>query len=128
MSTAAFFFRRAIEESMQHDYPRGVASGNLYLAEMLQQTGHADSSLFYMMRALPIAHYIKAPDLLLRSYTAFAKYYQSKGNNDSTVKYQSLIIKLNDSIFNAKQAQQFQNIDFDATATEATDRDCENSI
>jgi len=115
MSTAAFFFRRAIEESMQHDYPRGVASGNLYLAEMLQQTGHADSSLFYMMRALPIAHYIKAPDLLLRSYTAFAKYYQSKGNNDSTVKYQSLIIKLNDSIFNAKQAQQFQNIDFDAT-------------
>jgi len=63
---------------------------------------------------LPIAHYIKAPNLLLRSYTALAKYYQSAGNNDSTVKYQSLIIKLNDSVFNAKQVQQFQNIDFDA--------------
>ena len=111
MSTAAFFFRRAIEESMQHDYPRGVASGNLYLAEMFHQ---GDSSLFYMARALPIAQYMKAPDLLLRSYKAFAGYYQSKGNNDSTVKYQSLIIKLNDSIFNAKQVQQFQNIDFDA--------------
>ena len=113
-NTAAIFFRRAIEESRQHDYPRGVASGNLYLAEILEQTGQADSSLFYLRRALPIAHYIKAPNLLLRSYTALAKYYQSAGNNDSTVKYQSLIIKLNDSVFNAKQVQQFQNIDFDA--------------
>jgi two-component system, NtrC family, sensor kinase len=114
MNTAAIFFRRAIEESRQHDYPRGVASGNLYLAEILQQTGQADSSLFYLRKALPIAHYIKAPNLLLRSYTALAKYYQSAGNNDSIVKYQSLIIKLDDSVFNAKQAQQFQNIDFDA--------------
>jgi signal transduction histidine kinase len=36
------------------------------------------------------------------------------GNNDSTVKYQALIIKIKDSLFNDKQAQQFQNIDFDA--------------
>jgi two-component system, NtrC family, sensor kinase len=114
MSTAAYFFRRAIEESMRHDYPRGVASGNLYLAEMLQQTGEADSSLFYMRQALPIARYIKAPNLLLRSYRDFAKYYQSVRNNDSTVKYQALIIKLNDSVYNVKQVQQFQNIDFDA--------------
>ena len=115
MDLAAYFFRRAIEESQKHDYPRGVASGNLYLAEILQQTGQADSSLFYMRQALPIAHYMKAPNLLLRSYRDFAKYYQSVRNNDSTVKYQSLIIKLNDSMFNAKQVQQFQNIDFDAT-------------
>jgi len=114
MNTAAIFFRRAIEESQRHDYPRGVASGNLYLAEMLLQTGAPDSSLFYARRALPIAHYIKAPNLLLRSYRALTKYYQSAGNADSTVKYQSLIIKLNDSLDNAKQVQQFQNIDFDA--------------
>jgi signal transduction histidine kinase len=113
MNTATIFFRRAIEESRQ-EYPRGVASGNLYLAEILEQTGQLDSSLLYIRRALPIARYIKAPNLLLRSYTALAKYYQSAGNNDSIVKYQSLIIKLNDSVFNAKQAQQFQNIDFDA--------------
>ena len=33
-------------------------------------------------------------------------------NNDSTVKYQALIIKINENLFNSKQAQQFQNIDF----------------
>ena len=115
LNTAANFFRRAIDESMKHYYLRGVASGNLYLAETLQKTGRPDSSLFYMRSALPIARYIKAPNLILRSYTDLAKYYQSAGNSDSTVKYQSLIIKLNDSLFNSKQVQQFQNIDFDAT-------------
>jgi signal transduction histidine kinase len=53
------------------------------------------------------------PDLLLRSYTALSKYYHSTGNNDSIVKYQALMIKIKDSLFNDKQAQQFQNIDFD---------------
>ncbi len=86
MNTAANFFRRAIDESMKHYYLRGVASGNLYLAETFQRTGRPDSSLFYMRSALPIARYIKAPDLILRSYTALAKYYQSAGNSDSTVK------------------------------------------
>src|SRR4030095_7127882 len=99
MNTAAIFFRRAIEESRQHDYPRGVASGNLYLAEILEKTGQADSSLFYIRLALPIARNVKAANLLLRSYTALARYYQSAGNNDSIVKYQSLIIKLNDSVY-----------------------------
>ncbi len=76
--------------------------------------GHPDSSLFYMRSALPIAQYLNAPDLFQRTYTALAKYYQSAGNNDSAVKYQALIIKINDSLFNSKQTQQFQNIDFDA--------------
>jgi len=115
MSIAANYFRQAIEESRRHYYFRGVASGRLYLAEIFEKTGRPDSSLFYMQSALPIAHYINAPDLLLRSYTALAKYYQSARNNDSTVKYQALIIKIKDSLFNDKQAQQFQNIDFDAT-------------
>jgi len=114
MSTAANYFRQAIEESRRHYYFRGMASGELYLAETFEKTGRPDSSLFYMQSALPIAHYLNAPDLLLRSYTALAKYYQSASNNDSTVKYQALIIRIKDSLFNDKQAQQFQNIDFDA--------------
>jgi hypothetical protein len=52
--------------------------------------------------ALPIAQYLNAPDLFQRTYTALAKYYQSTGNNDSAVKYQSLIIKIKDSLFQLK--------------------------
>jgi len=114
INTAKDFFRRAIEESERHYYFRGVAAGNLYLAEAFQETGHPDSTLFYLRSALPVAEYLNAPDLFQRTYTALAKYYQSVKNNDSAVKYQSLIIKINDSLFNRKQMQQFQNIDFDA--------------
>jgi signal transduction histidine kinase len=42
-----------------------------------------------------------------------ADYYKTANNNDSAVKYQSLIININDTLFNTKQAQQFQNIEFD---------------
>jgi len=52
--------------------------------------------------------------LLLRSYTRLNRYYSIAGNKDSIVKYQALIIKANDDRFNEKQAQEFQNIDFDA--------------
>jgi signal transduction histidine kinase len=114
VNTAVDFFRRAIEESRRHYYFRGVAAGSLYLAEAFQKTGHTDSTLFYLRSALPIAQYLNAPDLFQRAYTALAKYYQSAGNNDSAVKYQSLIIRINDSLFNSKRDQQFQNIDFDA--------------
>jgi signal transduction histidine kinase len=89
-----------------------VAS-NLFIADFYRQSGNTDSSLHYIKDALRVAHYLEAPDLLLRSYTALSEYHKATGNNDSAVKYQSLIIKINDSLFNSKQAQQFQNIDFD---------------
>ena len=114
VNTATDFFKKAIEESERHYYFRGVAAGNLYLAEAFEKTGQPDSTLFYLRSALPVAEYLNAPDLFQRTYTALAKYYQSVKNNDSAVKYQSLIIKINDSLFNSKQGQQFQNIDFDA--------------
>lgn len=107
------YFKKGLAESDEHGYYRGVVASNLALGDLFKQSGEADSSLYYIKNGLPTAYFLNAPDLLLRSYTALADFYKRKGNNDSTVKYQSLIIKINDSLFNSKQAQQFQNIDFD---------------
>ena len=60
-----------------------------------------------------MAKYQNIPSLLLRSYTTFSGLYKATNNSDSIVKYQRMIIQMNDSIFNSKQAQLFQNIDFD---------------
>jgi signal transduction histidine kinase/predicted negative regulator of RcsB-dependent stress response len=111
--TAREYFRKALAESDEHKYFRGVVACNLALADLFKQTGDPDSGLYYIQNGLPVAYFLKAPDLLLRSYTALADFYKRKGISDSTVKYQSLIIKINDSLFNSKQVQQFQNIDFD---------------
>ncbi len=111
--SAIYYYRRALDASKENYYFRGVAASNLAIADIHKQTGRPDSNLFYIRNALVSAYDLDAPDLFLRTYTALASYYKTSGNNDSAVKYQSMIININDSLFNAKQAQQFQNIDFD---------------
>lgn len=111
---AAEYYKKAVVASAHKNYyPRGVVASDLLLAEYYKQQGNQDSSFYYINNALAVAMDINGPDLLQRSYTALTDYYKARKNNDSTVKYQSLIIKINDSLFNSKQAQQFQNIDLD---------------
>ena len=107
------YFKRGVTESEEHYYYRGVVASNLALADINKNSGYSDSILYYVQNALPVAHYLNSPDLLQRSYTALADYYKIKQNSDSALKYQSLIIKINDSLFNSKRVQEFQNIDFD---------------
>ncbi|MFI5155491.1 MAG: ATP-binding protein [Chitinophagales bacterium] len=107
------YVRRAKLVSFEQNYLRGVVACDLFLADLYRESGNADSSFHYANSALSVAHYLNVPDLLLRSYNALAGLYKSSQNKDSTVKYQELIIKMNDSIFNSKQLQLFQNVDFD---------------
>lgn len=106
------YYRQSLVASRKQNYFRGVVASNLLLADSYKQSQKRDSVFYYIKDALSVAEYLNAPELLLRSYTALTDYYRTTDNNDSTVKYQALIIKINDSLFNSKQAQQFQNIDF----------------
>ena len=91
-----------------------MAAGDLLLADYHFESGKNDSAFLYIEDALSVAQNLNAPDLLLRSYTRLSRYYGIAGNNDSIVKYQALVIKINEDRFNTKQAQEFQNIDFDS--------------
>jgi signal transduction histidine kinase len=106
------YYTRSLVASAENGYFRGVVASNLLLADYYISSGKKDSAYSYIKDALTAAQNLDAPDLLLRSYTAFTHYYRDAANNDSTVKYQGLIIKINDSLFNKKQTQEFQNIDF----------------
>ncbi len=106
------YYRKSLVASAEHGYFRGVVASNLLLADYYIQSRKKDSAFLHIKYALTAAQNLDAPDLLLRSYKEFTRYYRIAGNNDSTVKYQALIIKINDSLFNSKQAQEFQNIDF----------------
>ncbi len=108
---AKSFFKRALIESQANEYFRGAAASDLELAELFRASGKSDSSQYHIRHALRVANYLKAPDLSLRCYTALVDIYK-KSNIDSTVKYQALIIQINKETFNAKQVQQFQNIDY----------------
>jgi C4-dicarboxylate-specific signal transduction histidine kinase len=83
------------------------------MSDIKTKQGETDSGYYYARSALQTAEQLGLPDLLLRSYTVMADFYKQMNNNDSIVKYQGLIIGIKDSLFNSKQARQFQNIDFD---------------
>ena len=112
ISMANEYYSKSLVASSENGYFRGVVASSILLGEYYLQSGKRDSAFKHIKDALDAAQNLDAPDLLLRSYTAFASYYQIAGNNDSIVKYQALIIKINESIFNSKQSQEFQNIDF----------------
>lgn len=105
------YFRKARDTSTVTEYFRGVVASHLALADVYRNSGQLDSALHYARSGLPVAYALNAPDLLLRSFKALTEYYTITHSSDSTVKYQALIIRINDSLFNSKQAQQFQNID-----------------
>ena len=112
-SLANEYYRKSLIASAEQGYFRGIVASNLLLADYYTGIGKTDSAFGYIKDGLSTALHLNAPDLLLRSYTALNRYYHSTGNNDSIVKYQALMINIKDSLFNDKQAQQFQNIDFD---------------
>jgi tetratricopeptide (TPR) repeat protein len=108
---AAEYYKKAVAASAyQNYYPRGVVASDILLADLYKQSGQRDSSFLYIKHALDVAYDLNAPELLQRSYKAMADYYKTANNNDSAVKYQSLIININDTLFNTKQTQQFQKL------------------
>ena len=117
--SAIHYFRQALDASTEYYYFRGVAASNRELGEIKKQMGQYDSCLFYLRNAQIAAHNLDAPEVFLSSYKALADYFKTVGNNDSAVKYQSLIIKISDSLFNSKRIQEFQNIDFDEQQRQA---------
>jgi signal transduction histidine kinase len=132
ISTAIEYYKKCLTASAEQGYYRGLVAGNLLLADYYSESGKKDSVFTSITNAFSAAQKMNSPDLSLRVYTALSRYYGSRGNNDSTVKYQALIIKINDSLFNVKQAQQFQNIDFDEQQRkeelQATEKEYKNRL
>lgn len=108
---AKAYFKKALRESYENNYYRGVVASDLELADLYKASAR-DSNLYHIRHGLAMANQLNAPDLSLRCYSALAEVYR-KVNADSTVKYQTLVIQINKEFLNAKQVQQFQNIDFD---------------
>jgi len=105
-------FKRSLKASHEQNYLRGTVVANLMLSDVFTRQNKKDSGLYYANSALVLAQHVNAANLLLRTYKALNFSYKSEGIKDSSLKYQELIIKMNDSLFNVKQSQQFQNIDF----------------
>jgi two-component system NtrC family sensor kinase len=107
------YFRRSAVVSKEYGYSRGYVAGSLLLADFFVAAGVKDSALIHIRNAEQVVNNLKSLDLSLRTYNTWARYYRLVNNNDSIVKYQALIIKVTNNIFNARSLQQFENIKFE---------------
>jgi signal transduction histidine kinase len=110
---ATEYIRAALSESRRQSYLRGQIASSLLLSVISRRRQKMDSSLYFANSALALAQQVNSPDLLLRTYSEMVEFYTTSKRADSTAKYQAFIIQLKDSLFNSKQAQEFQNVDFD---------------
>ena len=109
------YIKNAVAASSAEEYFRGVIAGELLLSDLYRKMNLLDSSLYFGTEGLALAKQMNAPDLLQRSYAVLASYYRTTHNLDSTIKYIDLVNEMNAKNFNARQAQEFQNIEFDET-------------
>jgi len=107
------YYRRSLVASKQYGYSRGYVAAGLLLAEHFIGAGQKDSAFYHIFNAEKVTKTLNAPALSLRTYNTWARYYYLENNNDSIVKYQALIIKLSNNLFNTRNVQQFVNIDFE---------------
>jgi signal transduction histidine kinase len=110
---AAAYLRSALKESQVKTYTRGEIAASLLLSAIARKQGKTDSSFYFTNRSVLLAQQMGSPDLLLRTWSELVEIYNSLGRDDSTAKYQRLIIAMKDSVFSSKQAQLFQNIYFE---------------
>jgi signal transduction histidine kinase len=108
---ATTYFREAVKEGRE-EYPRGAVAASIDNGALFSLPENKDSALWYAYNSLELASGMEAPQLILRAYTLLGNIYRRTGKDDSAVKYLGLVIKMKDSQFNAKQAQQFENVDF----------------
>ncbi|HEX6890828.1 MAG TPA: ATP-binding protein [Chryseolinea sp.] len=106
------YFRRSAVVSKEYGYSRGYVAANLLLADYFIGVGTKDSALNYVRNAEQVAKTLDSPELFLRTFNTWARYYSLDHNSDSLVKYQALIIKVTNDLFNTRNLQQFENIDF----------------
>ena len=107
------YFRKSAVVSKDYGYSRGYVAASLLLADYFIEVGAKDSALNYVRNAEQVAKTLNSPDLSLRAYNTWARYYYLENNNDSLVKYQAMIIKVSNSLFTTRNLQQFENIDFE---------------
>jgi signal transduction histidine kinase len=110
---AGVYLRSALKASQHTEYTRGEIASGLLLSAMARKQGKTDSSFYFTNTSLLLAQQMRSPDLLLRTWSELVEIYNLLNRNDSTAKYQALIIAMKDSLFNSKQSQLFHNIYFD---------------
>ena len=101
--SAGKYYKSALTASKEQDNLKDIINANLSIAKWLRKTGLADSSLFYIRKALSVSQSLGVSSGCRNAYNSLFNSYKVLGNKDSAFAYLQLAKSLGDSLDNVER-------------------------
>ncbi|HSZ34001.1 MAG TPA: ATP-binding protein [Puia sp.] len=126
------YYRSAIATGLTQNNVFDIVNTYTFLAQMYQETGKMDSSIWYAKEVLHKSGYSSFRHGTLDVLGILAQDYKLSHQNDSALKYLELRISMNDILFNKEKSRNIQALSFNETLhqqeLEATRKQYENQV
>ncbi|MDO7850208.1 ATP-binding protein [Hymenobacter convexus] len=109
---AKAFYRASIAESKQVQHLRSLNFSYVGLATLYQQQGQSDSSIYYARLGCQAAQTNGFLRGVLNASTLLTQDFKDRHNADSALKYQSLKIIMQDTLFGQEKVMRLQSLNY----------------
>jgi signal transduction histidine kinase len=112
VAQARIFYRESIAESRKVHHLRGLNFAYVGLAQLYQQIGRPDSSIYYARLGNQAAQANGFLRGVLNASTLLTQDFRVRGNSDSALKYQSLMLVMKDTLFGQEKVMRLQTLNY----------------
>lgn len=126
VAQARAFYRASIAESQQVQHLRSLHFAYVGLATLYQQLGRVDSSIYYARLGCQAAQTNGFLRGVLNASALLTQDFKTQNRADSALKYQSLLLVMQDTLFGQEKVMRLQSLDYreqqrarEAVATQA---------
>ena len=112
VAQARTYYHQSITESKKVGHLRSLNFAYVGLAELYQQIGRLDSSIYYARLGCQAGRTNGFLRGVLNASTLLTKDFKRRGLPDSALKYQSLVLVMKDTLFGQEKVMRLQNLNY----------------
>lgn len=112
VAQARRYYHQSIAESKKVGHLRSLNFAYVGLAELYQQIGRPDSSIYYARLGCQAGRTNGFLRGVLNASTLLTRDFKRRGPPDSTLKYQSLMLVMKDTLFGQEKVMRLQNLNY----------------
>ncbi|WP_236049847.1 ATP-binding protein [Hymenobacter negativus] len=112
VAQARIFYRESIAESRKVHHLRSLNFAYVGLAQLYQQIGRTDSSIYYARLGCQAARDNGFLRGVLNASSLLTQDFKSRDKPDSALKYQSLLLVMKDTLFGQEKVMRLQNLNY----------------
>ncbi|MCC3151763.1 ATP-binding protein [Hymenobacter sp. BT770] len=112
LNQARAFYRGSIAESKKVQHLRSLNFAYVGMATLYQQIGRTDSSIYYARLGCQAAQTNGFLRGVLNASTLLTHDFKARGQADSALKYQSLMLVMKDTLFGQEKVMRLQSLNY----------------